>query len=122
MTVHALLRKRVERHIIGGRLGQVSFVSELKIVSGWIKEFTKLMLDRLLIGSFRYGQKQNPRQGPSYDQMTSIINRARAYQIDGNDEHLVDIANLALIEFYVGRHPLKHFSAQDDAHHCEKIS
>lgn len=86
--------------------------------SEWSPEFEQLMRNRLIIGAFRYGRFGTPR--PQYDRMASITKRAGLYATDGNLEHLVDIANLALVEFVEGRHPLRHFAAQDDVIHADR--
>jgi len=82
----------------------------------WCKDFEALMRHRLAIGYFRYGSLKQQKKG-QYDCVQSIIDRAKIYQETGNDEILVDIANLALVEFRNGNHPKKHFKASDDAIH-----
>ena len=47
------------------------------------------------------------------------IQKAKLYQETGNDEILVDIANLAMVEFIEGNHPNKHYKAVDDGIHTE---
>jgi hypothetical protein len=74
------------------------------------------MRNRLLMGSFRYallGDKNKPR----YDRLANIEKRISVYKETGNDELLVDIANIALCEFVEGEHPKKHFYAEDDKNH-----
>ncbi len=88
--------------------------------SQWSSQFESLMRNRLIFGSFRYGRLKAVGK-PKYNRMKSIADRAKKYEEDGNDEHLVDIANLALCEFVEGSHPNKHFKAQDDSEHTEEI-
>lgn len=88
--------------------------------SQWSDTFETLMRNRLQMGLFRYG-RLGAKNKPLYNMVDSIIARARAYQRTGNDELLVDIANLALVEFVEGKHPLKHFSAVDDGQHCKPV-
>lgn len=47
------------------------------------------------------------------------IERLGTYQQTGNKEHLVDCANLCLMEFEECHHPLAHFAAADDQHHTK---
>jgi len=82
----------------------------------WSEEFEQLMRNRLVMGAFRYGVF-GKKGKPKYDSISSIIKIAKQYRKTGNTELLVDIANLALVEFIEGNHPLKHFKALDDAEH-----
>lgn len=86
----------------------------------WSSDFERLMRNRLLMGAFRYGSMSDPAKG-QFDCLGSIIDRARLYQQTGNDELLVDIANIALVEYVHGRHPLKHFRSADDGIHAAPI-
>lgn len=80
--------------------------------SEWDFYFEKLMKNRLVMGAYRYGLLET--KNPNYDNMGSLKRRADLYEKTGNLEHLVDIANLALVEFKTGNHPNKHFSSNDD--------
>ena len=87
--------------------------------SQWSSEFEQLMRNRLLMGAFRYGtfieQKTKPRNNPD-----GIERHLEEYRKTENAEHLVDIANLALVEFVRPSHPNFHFKAIDDgSHHTE---
>lgn len=82
----------------------------------WCPEFEKLMRNRLIMGFFRYGDI-NKHNTTSQQKIASIKKRIGLYEQDGNLEHLVDIANLALVEFMHSEHPQKHFQAQDDVTH-----
>lgn len=79
----------------------------------WSNEFEILMRNRLLMGALRYGELQAPNK-PVFDSIKSIKKRLDLYQQTGNTEHLADIANLCLVEFVEGVHPLKHFHATDE--------
>ena len=92
-------------------------IEELKKTE-WNKEFEQLMRNRLIIGAFRYG-KMNAPDKPNYDRMSSIIKRANNYLDTGNDELLVDIANLCMMEYIEGNHINKHFSSVDDGEHVK---
>ena len=86
--------------------------------SEWSPKFERYMRNRLIMGALRYGLLHAPGK-PKYDRVGSIIRRLEKYQKDGNQEHLVDAANLCLMEFEEGVHPLKHFGAQDDSEHVQ---
>ena len=75
-------------------------------------EFRQLRDNRLLVGAYRYGITGAPGK-PKYDRVSMILKRLQAYKDGGNLEHLVDIANLAELEFIEGDHPLRHFHSQD---------
>jgi len=88
--------------------------------SEWLPEFERLMRNRLVIGAFRYGLNfVNLERKRQYDRVTSMIRRLEHYRQSGNTEHLVDVANLCMLEFGEGDHPLKHFAATDDGQHVE---
>lgn len=86
----------------------------------WSSIFESLMKNRLLVGRFRYGRMDDESKG-DYDHIGSIRKRLDLYVKSGNKEHLVDIANLCLVEFVHCKHPDAHFDAQDDSEHCKRI-
>jgi len=91
-------------------------------VSQWDKTFIQYMQNRMVFGGYRYGLIHST-TAPQYDNIGSIIERAQKYRNDGNQEWLVDIANLAMIEFVRGCcHPAPHFSAQDDGYHTQELA
>ena len=77
-----------------------------------LDEFFQLMRNRLIFGAFRYGRMQDSSKG-SFDCIGSILKRLALYREVGNDELLVDIANLALVEHRHSRHPGLHYGAKD---------
>jgi hypothetical protein len=87
----------------------------------WSREFEQLMRNRLLMGAFRYGLFSDQRaSGTHYDSVASAIAHLVKYIRTGNSEHLVDAANLCLVEF-VRPTQESHFSAVDDGEHAEKL-
>ena len=88
--------------------------------SEWSPEFERLMRNRLIMGRYRYGLMQRT-DALQYDRVGSAMDRLRKYTENGNTEHLVDVANLMLLEFEHGQHPRKHFMAQDDSRHVEYL-
>lgn len=89
--------------------------------SEWLPKFEQLMRNRLIMGAYRYGKLGVPDKS-QYDRIKAIQFHLDKYQEEGNTEHLVDIANLALCEFAEGNHPKKHFRSVDDGRHAEKLN
>ena len=115
--------KKISEYLRDGLLTEVNFhqmggapePSTLKITE-WSSEFETLMRSRLIMGNFRYGPFRKCNR-PTRAMMEAIINKANRYIGSGNDEDLVDIANLAMKEFVAGQHPKKHFNSIDDGKH-----
>ena len=83
----------------------------------WSDRFARLMSNRLVFGGYRYGKVSDTRK---YNWIESAIKRGQEYLETGNDELLVDMANLAMVEFVKGTHHKKHFSSVDDGEHAEE--
>ena len=89
--------------------------------SEWSPIFENLCRNRLVMGALRYGKLNGPGK-PDYDRTESIEKRLILYRKTGNDEFLIDIANLCMLEFEEGKHPMKHFNSIDGGEHVkEKI-
>lgn len=88
--------------------------------SEWSSRFEQFQRNRMLIGAYRYG-RLNAQGKPRYDRCSDINRRVDLYNETGNLEHLVDIANLAMLEFEEGDHPKRHLSASDDLIHTNTI-
>jgi hypothetical protein len=86
--------------------------------SEWCREFERLQRNRLIIGALRYGLMGKPGK-PKYDRVNCMRRRLDQYCRTGNLEHLVDVANIAMLEFVEGDHPLQHFAAGDDTQHSK---
>lgn len=86
----------------------------------WSAEFEKLMRNRLIMGAIRYGLLRAPGK-KKYNRTDSIRQRLDLFNETGNAEHLVDIANLCLLEFEEPNHPKFHFKSIDDGHHTKTI-
>ena len=87
----------------------------------WSSDFEQCMRNRLIMGSFRYGRFCDANKW-TYDILAGIEKKLAAYRESGNTEHLVDIANYALLEFHHPSHPEAHFQAEDDHLHCPKVA
>lgn len=81
-------------------------------------EFEELCINRKVIGAIRYGLMGQEGK-PKYDRVSCMIRRLEAYREDRNAEHLVDVANLAELEFTEGDH--KGVTATDDGVHTQAI-
>ena len=91
-------------------------------ISEWSPKFYQLMRNRLIVGSFRYETFEQKRAGPlKYDVVAEAIIRLQRYKETKNIEHLVDVANMCLLEFEFGNHPDKHFSSIDDGEHTRRL-
>lgn len=101
--------KHIRRHLLA-TLGMEELLPSLDTLhrTEWSLDFEKLMRNRLIMGAFRYGCL-GAHGKPQYDRIASIQTKCKKYLKDGNQEHLVDIANIALCEFVEGTHPKKHF-------------
>lgn len=80
--------------------------------------FIELMTNRMVLGTFRYGKWQENKK--KYDRIASVEKRLELFKQTGNAEHLVDIANLLMIEFEISDHPNFHFAPIDDGHHVQQ--
>ena len=89
-------------------------------ITEWDVEFEQLMKNRLLMGAMRYGKMRQDKK-IQYNRVSSTIKRLNKYRADGNKEHLVDAANLCLMEFVECHHPKAHFSAIDDGEHTKEL-
>jgi len=83
-------------------------------LSEWDSEFEMYMRNRLVMGAFRYGRIRESAK-PDYDRTASMIKRIGLYQITGNKEHLVDVANICMVEYMIGKG--EHFTSIDDGEH-----
>lgn len=92
---------------------------DLLRLTEWSPRFERLMRNRLIMGALRYGRLGSEGK-PKYDRIESIRKRLNEYERAGNDELLVDVANLCVLEFEEGEHPTKHFRAIDDGEHARK--
>lgn len=86
----------------------------------WSTKFETLMRNRLIMGALRYGRLKGKGKA-KYNRVDSIKQRMDLYTETGNAEHLVDVANLCLLEFEEPNHPEFHFNSMDDGHHTKEL-
>lgn len=119
-TVTDHIRDRLLKNVDTSPIGEVTSSLEDLRVSEWSEEFEQHMRSRLLMGAFRYG-KMAAKGKPSYKRLGSIEIRLKLYEKSGNQEHLVDAANLLMLEFVEPSIDGAHFFSQAEAeHHTEK--
>lgn len=101
-------------------LGDRPSLSELR-AGQWVPQFETYMRNRLIVGACRYETFKEKKLNNIYKIIESIKHRLSLYKETGNQEHLVDCANLLMIEFECPTHPNPHFSPSDDnSYHVEK--
>ncbi|MCK5127593.1 MAG: hypothetical protein KAR42_15155 [candidate division Zixibacteria bacterium] len=117
------MAKTVTEHIrasIMKDLNRVELPDVLTLIrTEWSSKFEEYMRNRMIMGAFRYGRLNTPEK-PQFDRIGSALKRLELYRKTGNTEHLVDIANMCLLEFEEGTHPNKHFKSMDDGKHHTK--
>ena len=107
--MHQHIRENILKNLGMEKRKKMPSLNKLR-KSEWSLKFERLMRNRLIIGSIRYGLLNAPNK-PQYDRIPSIIHRLKLYQKDKNAEHLVDVANICLMEFEEGDN---HFTALDE--------
>jgi hypothetical protein len=120
-TIHDYLRERLyaqagvfeKKDILAYSLAQIYQMQ-------WSNAFEQAMRNRMAMGFFRYGALPSQIGKCKYDNVASAKRRLQLYLQDGNMEHLVDVANLCLVEFVV--HPEKKFSPTDDGEHTKQLT
>ena len=120
MTITEFIRQRLLARVITGPVGDKKETLQELRQSEWSDRFERYMRNRLLMGRFRYGAMHDPAKG-DYDCVRAAQRHLQLYQDTGNLEHLVDAANMCLVEFEHSRHPNKHFQAIDDGQHAERL-
>jgi hypothetical protein len=90
-------------------------------VSEWSDLFERRMRSRLIQGSLRYGRMRDPTKA-CFDNVGGAMAHLEAYLRDGNQEHLVDAANLCMLESERPVcHPSPHFRSEHDVNHVRRI-
>lgn len=87
------------------------------VESEWSPTFELAMRNRLILGALRYGCLNAPGK-KKYDRVGRIQQEALLFLEDRNKERLVDIANMALLEFEEG---IGTFIPKDDGPHTKEL-
>lgn len=114
-TVTELIRQRLEKNLPRRRPS----LNELR-ANQWSRDFERLMRNRLIMGAMRYETFEEKRFSNTYDMLRSMEQRLQLYRETGNMEHLVDVANLCMIEFECPSHPRPRWDSTDDGVHVER--
>lgn len=118
---HDILRERLLKKaglIKGKQAADLDLLRE----KNWCPEFEEMMRNRLVMGALRYNDG-NPWPQPEgmYDYVAYLRTKLDLYEKERNTELLVDVANMAMLEFVFGTHPDRHFEALDDhGHHYQR--
>jgi len=87
--------------------------------SEWCPEFIGLMLDRMIMGAFRYGSVHDIR--PTQKNYAKYLDEALDRTIIADDdqilEPLVDAANMLMVAYMVGKRRGLKLGATDDGKH-----
>jgi len=89
----------------------------------WDDQFARLMKNRLILGCLRYGRNKSIQNSDleKRDYRIDIMRRARLYLHTGDIEQLVDIANVALLEFVKQRKRGVKMQSTEDAYHTPDV-
>lgn len=84
--------------------------------SEWCDEFEQYIRNHMIVGALRYGLMSEQDYGKN-DLIREALKRINKYKTTGNLEHLVDAANMLLLQFVHGRRlGQKIISIDDDEH------
>ena len=89
--------------------------------SEFSEEFVAGMRNRMEVSYHKYGPV-SAAYPHKVDAVASLLVRLERYAKDGNTEWLMDVANFAMIEFMLPRHPKAHFEGTDDAASPGRVS
>lgn len=120
MTVHDAIRSHLLAPL--GPLDPLPRTESLEVTRRLneqrFAEFERLSRNRQGVGRHRY---EIPTGRAPHAQIEAAIDRLRRYLESGNQEHLVDAANLCALEFVnPGSHPSPSFRSTDDGKHVEE--
>lgn len=76
------------------------------------RTFIQGMADRMAVSFHKYGAVKQA-YPKDVDAIASLKTRLERYLEDGNTEWLMDVANFAMIEFMLPRHPKAHYRPTD---------
>jgi hypothetical protein len=87
-----------------------------------VERFDSLRRNRLCVGYLRYHQPLRSGERGRYNSIQRAINCLYDYLKGGNQEHLLDAANLCAVEFVLPAcHPEPNLSPVDDGEHTPEV-
>lgn len=114
--VSDLIRRHLESQAFPKTLPPLESLRETE----WSQRFETLMRNRLLMGAFRYGLLEVKRH-QRWDFLGSLERRIEQYKQTGSQEHLVDAANLLMLEFEFPQQANAHWLSIDDGEHVTQL-
>lgn len=88
--------------------------------SEWCGEFEELCRNRLVMGAFRYGLMKDQDYN-KYNLVREIKERLSLYEESSNLEHIVDAANICMLQFVKGSRNGEEMRPVDDGRHTPEI-
>ncbi len=76
------------------------------------EDFVQKMRNRIIVSHYKYGWVKDTYPKLA-DAVACLEQRLALYKETGNTEHLIDVANFAMIEFMHPRHDDAHFKGTD---------
>jgi len=120
-TVLQYIRRHLEAQVFLDPLPRPTPLAYVQARQTQVEQFETYARNRMGFGWYRYRHNFHDGEPPRFDAVASAIDRLRRYRADGNQEHLIDAANLCKIEFAKPSHPAPHFTPIDDGEHSKPI-
>lgn len=122
MTWNEYIRKHLLKDLLDIEpLGHIT-LQEIEANRKQFKHFSELMDARMSQGYFRYGRNE-PGEPAKIKYFEYLVTCVSKYKETGNQEFLVDAANLCRLEFmFPSGHSNPQFNSGDDDFHAEFIS
>ena len=123
-TTHDIIRERllIASGVVVPEKKPVISMAEMEALQ-WGDEWQdilSLMKNRMVMGGYRYGPLKSQKKR-AFDNIADVKRRLELYEETGNMEHLVDAANITIIECLKKNHKNFHFESIDDGVHAERI-
>lgn len=94
------------------KYGRTDDSYEMILKRDFSEDFVQKMRNRIVVSHYKYGWMRD-----SYpelaDAIASLEERLELFKKTGNLEHLIDVANFAMIEYMYPKHANAHFRATD---------
>jgi hypothetical protein len=85
--------------------------SEEILRTEYSEDFDNKRKNRMVVSFYKYGHIRENYGNCEVDAVKTLKERLSLYEKTGNTEWLVDVANMAMIEFMYPQHPQAHFRA-----------